>query len=108
MEYLIYIFYMMLFIFFIAYNIISFYKKKIIFSINCKDKEIYILNDEFFKLQLYFSIINSSILIILSIIFINFFYKYVLMYISFCIFIFLIINYLIKIISLNKKYIKIQ
>ncbi len=101
----IYLVYVILAMIFFMYNIRCFITKKPIYFIKSKNKKIIILNDNFFKMQLMFSIINSVLLIIISIIFSVCFYKYILMYISIFISIFMLMNYLIKSISIKKEYI---
>lgn len=101
----IYLVYIILSMIFFIYNLVCFITKKPIIYIKSKNKKTIILNDDFFKTQLIFSIINSILLIINSIIFMMYFYKYILMYISISLFIFILINYLIKSISIKKEYI---
>ncbi|WP_242863310.1 hypothetical protein [Clostridium botulinum] len=42
---------------FIIYNIVYYFKKKVIYTI--KDKNFIVINDEFFKIQLILSLLNS-------------------------------------------------
>ncbi len=101
----IYLLYVILAIIFFMYNIFCFINKKPIIYIKSKNKKTVILNDDFFKMQLIFSIISSVLLIVNSVIFMMYFYKYIPMYISISLFIFILINYLIKSIAIKKEYI---
>lgn len=107
MNHLIYFVYVTFAIFFLIYNIVCFITKKPIYFIGYKNKKTIILNDDFFKIQLIFSAISSTLLISTSTIFVVRFYKYIPAYVSIFLFIFILINYLIKLISIKKKYIKL-
>lgn len=105
MTNVIYLVYLTLAMMFFMYNIGCFITKKPMHFIKSKNKKTIILNDDFFKMQLMFSTINSLLLIVTSIIFIVCFYQNILMYISIFLFIFILMNYLIKSISIKKEYI---
>ncbi|NFL38673.1 hypothetical protein [Clostridium botulinum] len=88
---------------FIIYNIVYYFKKKVIYTI--KDKNFIVINDEFFKIQLILSLLNS---ICISIV-VYAWDKYNLKSgILFFILIYWGINYLIKIIGISKKYAEIK
>lgn len=90
-------------ILFVIYNIVYYFKKKVIYTI--KDKNFIIIDDKFFKIQLSLSFLNSilvSIVIYAS-------DKYNL---SFCLLLFILIywgiNYLIKFSAILLKYAEIR
>lgn len=89
---------------FIIYNIICYFNKKVIYTIN--NKKFVINNNNFFKIQLILSCINS---ILISIIVYEW-EKHDSKFLGFLLFIvtFWGINYLIKFIAIFKKYAKIN
>ena len=90
-------------ILFVIYNMIYYFNKKVIYTI--KDKNFIIVNDKFFKMQLFFSCLNA---ILVSIV-IYFWDKYnSSLCLLFFILIFWGINYLIKFSAILKKYAKID
>jgi len=85
---------------FIIYNIIYYFKKKVIYTINTED--FVIVSDDFFKLQLYLSCINAILTSILVFVWDKFNSRYTPLSV---ILTFWGINYLIKYISRIKKYV---
>lgn len=89
---------------FFIYSIVSYKKKFIIYTI--KDKNMKVVNDAYYRLQLSFCIVNS-ILIALGIIIIYNIKKpttIVFYYMS----VFWILNYLLKFMAIKKNYITID
>ena len=90
-------------ILFVIYNIVYYFNKKVIYAI--KDKNLVIINNKFFKIQLCLSCINSILIAIVVYVWDKFHSPF-----SFLLFIltFWGINYLIKFIAILKKYAKIE
>ncbi|AOR25132.2 hypothetical protein BGI42_15430 (plasmid) [Clostridium taeniosporum] len=90
-------------ILFVIYNIVYYFKKKVIYTI--KNKNFIIVNNTFFKIQLGLSCVNSVLMAVILYVWNKFDFKlgglvFILTFWS--------INYLIKFISLLKKYAKIE
>ncbi len=91
-------------ILFVIYNIIYYFNKKVIYTL--KDKKFIIINDNFFKIQLFLSCVNAM----LSAIVIYLFYKFDNHPLGLLLFIvtFWGINYLIKFITISLNYAKVE
>ena len=85
---------------FIIYNIIYYFKKKVIYTI--KSEDFVIVSDDFFKIQLYLSCINAMLISIIVFVWGKFDSQYIALPV---ILTFWGINYLIKYISRIKKYV---
>ena len=88
---------------FVIINIVYYFNKEVIYTI--KDKNLVIINDKFFKIQLCLSCVNSILIAIEVYMQEKFNYPY-----PFGLLLFLLtfwgINYLIKVIAILKKYMK--
>ena len=84
---------------FLIYSIISYKKKRIIYTILNEKEKIIVLKDDYYKIQLLFCVFNCILLILESIIIYNtrFFICYYLAT-------FWIVNYLLKFMALKMKY----
>lgn len=84
---------------FVIYNIAYYFNKKVIYTI--KDKNLVIINDKFFKIQLCLSCVNSILIAIIVYVWDKFNSPFGLL-------LFLLtfwgVNYLIKFIAILKKY----
>ena len=88
-------------IMFLAYNIFCFKNKKVIYTI--KNKNYLIIDDKYYKLQLYFSITNCIFISIFTFLIRN---RKDTIFLWVIIIIFWVINYLLKYSALKKGYIK--
>lgn len=90
-------------ILFVAYNIVYYFNKKVIYTI--KDKNLVVINNKFFKIQLCLSCVNAILITIIVYLWDKFEYQS-----GFLLFIltFWGINYLIKFIAILKKYAKTE
>lgn len=88
---------------FVIYNIVYYLKKRVIYTI--KNKNFVIVNNNYFKIQLFLSCINSIFISIIVLIWDKFNSQ-----LSFLLFVltFWGINYLIKFIAILKKYAKTE
>ena len=90
-------------ILFVIYNIIYYFNKKVIYTI--KNKNLVIINNKFFKIQLCLSCVNSILIAIVV-------YAWDKFDSSFSFLFFMLtfwgINYLIKFIAILKRYAKIE
>lgn len=88
---------------FVIYNIVCYFSKKVIYSIKCKN--LVIINNKFFEIQLCLSCINSILIAIIVYMWDKFHSPlgYLLFILTFW-----GINYLIKFIAILKKYAKIE
>jgi len=86
-------------ILFVIYNIVYYFKKKVIYTIN--DKNFVVINNKFFKIQLCLSCVNSILIAMVVYVWDKFNSPF-----SFLLFLltFWSINYLIKFIAISKKY----
>ena len=88
---------------FIIYNIVYYFNKKVIYSI--KDKNLVVINNKFFKIQLCLSCINAILITIVVYVWDKFDSPFGLL-------LFIVtfwgINYLIKFIAILKKYAKTE
>lgn len=84
---------------FLIYSIISYKKKRIIYTILNEKEKIIVLKDDYYKIQLLFCVFNCILLILESIIIYNtrFFICYYLAT-------FWIVNYLLKFMAIKMKY----
>ena len=84
---------------FLIYSIISYKKKRIIYTILNEKEKIIVLEDDYYKIQLLFCVFNCILLILESIIIYNtrFFICYYLAT-------FWIVNYLLKFMAIKMKY----
>jgi len=86
---------------FVIYNIVYYFNKKVIYTI--RDKNLVIINNKFFKIQLCLSCVNSILIAIVVYAWDKFDSRFVFL-------IFMLtfwgINYLIKFIAILKKYAK--
>ena len=86
---------------FIIYNVIYYFKKKVIYTIRKED--FIIVNDDFFKIQLFFSCTNAILISIIVFVWGKSDSRYISLPV---IAIFWGINYLIKYISRVKRYVE--
>ncbi|WP_315066873.1 hypothetical protein [uncultured Clostridium sp.] len=84
---------------FVIYNIVCYSKKKVIYTM--KDKNLVIINDKFFKIQLCLSCVNSIFIAIIVYMWdkVSYRFKLLLLLLTFW-----GINYLIKFIAILKEY----
>jgi hypothetical protein len=73
---------------------------------NRSDRMIVLNQERFFKLQLYFSIVNSILMIIIGLIITMF--NLEMTYVMASVMLFHTINYLLRIVAKSKKYIKVN
>ncbi len=85
---------------FLIYSIISCKKKSIIYTI--RSKKINVLEDEYYNLQLLFSIFNCILLILGSVIIYN--KMNIILVVSYYLATFWGVNYLLKFIAIKMKY----
>ena len=86
---------------FIIYNIIYYFKKKVIYTI--KSENFVVVSDDFYKIQLYLSCINAILISIIVFVWEKFDPQYIFLPVILA---FWGINYLIKYISRIKKYVE--
>jgi hypothetical protein len=88
---------------FVIYNTVYYFNKKVIYTI--KDKNLVVINNKFFKIQLCLSCVNSILITIVVYVWDKFNNPF-----SFLLFMltFWGINYLIKFIAILKKYAKME
>lgn len=89
---------------FLIYSVVYSRKRKVIYTINTP--KFIVLDDRYFNLQLKISILNSIILVIGGSISQFFYNKSTILFGT--ILIFWIINYCLKWIAINKKYVQIE
>lgn len=99
MEYTVSIVSISMALIFLIYSIISYKKKRIIYTILNEKEKIIVLKDDYYKIQLLFCVFNCILLILESIIIYNtrFFICYYLAT-------FWIVNYLLKFMAIKMKY----
>ncbi|MEA4828316.1 MAG: hypothetical protein VB130_17120 [Clostridium sp.] len=86
---------------FLIYNIMCYFKKKVIYTI--KSEKFIIINDRFFNIQLLLSCINCILISVIAYLWEKFYFQFgVILYLG----VFWTINYLIKGIAIFKKYAK--
>jgi len=90
-------------ILFVIYNIVYYFNKKVIYTI--KDKNLIVINNKFFKIQLCLSCVNSILISIIVYVWdkSNSPFSFLIFMLTFW-----SINYLIKVIAILKKYVKIE
>ena len=104
MENLIFIGEIALTLFLLIYNIIAYKKKNIIYTI--REQNIGVIKDDYYKLQLIFSIINCILLLLLTI----FIYSKIAVQLFVGLYgsIFWLVNYLLKFIAIKMKYLNVN
>ena len=100
MEDLFFIVYISMALIFLIYSIISYKKKRIIYTI--RNKKINVLKDDYYKIQLLFCLFNCILLILESLIIYN--KININLFVSYYLVTFWAINYLLKFIAIKMKY----